>query len=208
VAEVQTQENREYSWVWWVVVVGILSIIILLSAVAQGRRAAASGEFVPTTVTGAAAPGAPRVLVAPATSAAAESDAPTTGSEAAPNGGVVTDLGTLTSATTAATAIGQRVMLTDVPVFRATSDKGFWVGSGMEVGQGVFAVRGNQNASYTAPNGEVTAGTHVNIYGTVQPMPANLTEQSTVWNLSSTDRKALSAQPIYIAADSVRFSSR
>lgn len=120
--------------------------------------------------------------------------------------GPVTDLSTLAGATAAGELVGRQVSLSNVPVATVVSDKGFWAGSASTTGQNVFVVRGNQNASYTAPDGAVNAGRNVNVYGVVRAMPSDLTQQNTEWNLRSTDRERLATRPLYVHADSVRIA--
>lgn len=117
--------------------------------------------------------------------------------------GAVTDLTMLTTAT--ADMAGRPVMLTSVPVQEVVSDKGFWIGS---EGQRVFVVRGDESSPATPPDGAVNAGQAVSIWGVVQNMPADVTQQTTAWNLRSTDVSALTGQPVYVQADSVRIVSR
>lgn len=118
--------------------------------------------------------------------------------------GVVTDWSRLADAQ-AGTLVGQPVALADAPVVDVVSDRGFWIG---DATARTFVVRGNQSLDATAPDGAVNAGQRVAVWGTVQGMPADLTQQGTEWNLRSTDRDALAGQPAYVMADSVRIVSR
>ncbi len=101
--------------------------------------------------------------------------------------------------------VGRQVTLTSVPVESVVSDRGFWVGSGT---QRLFVVRGNESAPATPPDGAIDAGQTVAVYGTVQNMPSDLTQQATAWNLKSTDMSALQNQPVYVQADSIRIVAR
>lgn len=189
------QKHGSSSWIWWLIGIIVLALIVWWIVAANRDDNTATAE-VTTPATGVAT----GVAAVPATGAYAN-----TGSAAGATGGTITDLSTLTSG--GSDLVGRSVALTGVPVARAVSDKGFWAGTGEGAGQGVFVVRGNQNASYTAPNGAVVAGKSVNIFGTVQAMPSDLTEQNTAWKLSSTDRSKLAQQQVYISADSVRIAS-
>lgn len=119
---------------------------------------------------------------------------------AAAPAGVITDWSMLTG--DAAALVGRQVALTSVPVQSVVSDRGFWIGP--SEGERVFAIRTNQSAPVTPPDGAVNTGQTVSVFGTVQAMPADLTQQATDWNLQSTDVSLLSQQSMYIAADSVR----
>ncbi len=187
-AEIDIQKKQGSSWIWWVIGLVILALLIWWVVGMNDRDDDAAVTAVPSAVETDAGMGADM----------------STGVGT----GAITDLTTLTGATSAADFTGRQVMLTGVPVASVVSDKGFWAGNGTEPGNAIFVVRGNQNASYTAPDGAVDAGKSVNIYGTVQPMPADLTAQSATWNLKSTDAQRLSGRPIFISADSVRIASR
>ncbi len=198
-ARLEIQEKRGGTWWWWVLGLIILALIIWWVVAANHRESAEAEGVVAPVVT------ATPMVVAPTTTGTDSSGV--TGAGAANSStGTITNLSMLTGATAAGNLVGRQVMLMRVPVERAVSDKGFWIGSRESAGQGVFAVRGNQNASYTAPNGAVRSGTKVNVYGTVQAMPSDLTQQSTPWNLKSTDKSALASQSVYIQADSVRMA--
>lgn len=182
-AELDIQQKRNSPWIWWVI--GLLVLALLLWWFTSMRdRDTAAGE-----TTGAMAP-------VPMMETGVVATAPTP----------ITDLSTLTGATTAGDLVGRQVSLNNVPVATVVSDKGFWAGSASTSGQNVFVVRGNQSASYTAPDGAVNAGKNVNVYGVVRAMPADMTQQSTEWNLRSTDRERLATRPIYVQADSVRIA--
>lgn len=186
-AEIGIQKKQGNSWIWWVLGLVVLALLIWWVMGRNDRDDKAVTAMPPAVETNAG------VVTDMNTGAAA---------------GALTDLTALTGATSVADFAGRQVMLTGVPVASVVSDKGFWAGSGTAAGSGIFVVRGNQNASYTAPDGAVDAGKNVNIYGTVQAMPADLNAQSATWNLKSTDSKLLSGRPIYISADSVRIASR
>ncbi|MBA3890225.1 MAG: hypothetical protein H0X64_06820 [Gemmatimonadaceae bacterium] len=126
---------------------------------------------------------------------------------ATPDAGVITDFNVLMRETDANALMGRRVALTNVPVSNAVSDKGFWIGQGTGVGQGIFAVRTNQMQSNTAADGAVTAGKNVNVWGVVTAMPTNLSSQTATWNLQATDTQALAAHRHYIHVDSVRITN-
>jgi len=128
-----------------------------------------------------------------------------------PRDGVITDFATLMRPTTENTFIGQSVVLSSIPVIDAVSDRGFWAGTGNitnNPGENVFVVRGNQNASFTAPNGSVRRGESVMIYGVVQKTPGDLTANATGWTLTSATQSELAKRPFYIMADSVRLVAR
>ena len=116
----------------------------------------------------------------------------------------ITDWAGLTGAGDA--AVGQTVALTSVPVVNVVSDRGFWIGTGEA--DRMFVIRTNQAAAATPPDGAVNAGQSVSVFGTVQAMPSDLTQQATEWNLQSTDVSQLQQQRMYIAADSVRILQR
>ena len=118
--------------------------------------------------------------------------------------GAITDLGALTAAA-AADLAGRRVALGDAPVQEVVSDKGFWIG---DATNRAFVVRGNEASPATPPDGAVNAGQRVAVWGVVERMPADLTQQSTAWNLRSTDASALAGRAVYVQADSVRILSR
>ncbi|HEU4747038.1 MAG TPA: hypothetical protein VFS56_00955 [Gemmatimonadaceae bacterium] len=182
-AELDIQQKGRSPWLWWVI--GLIVLAVLLWWFTSMRdRDPAVGENI-----GAPVP-FPMTDPGVATTAA----------------GPITDLSTLAVATTADDLVGRQVSLNNVPVATVASDKGFWAGSGGTTGQNVFVVRGNQNASYTAPDGAVNAGRNVNVYGVVRAMPSDMTQQSTEWNLRSTDRDRLATRPLYVHADSVRIA--
>lgn len=188
-AQLDIQEKRGSNLVWWIV--GLIALALVLW-----------WFFARTTVNTVttAADGDVAAPIVATTGAMA-------GNSTSNDADAVTDLSLLAGATSLGDLASRRVMLTSVPVARVVSDKGFWAGNGTDGHQAVFVVRGNQNASYTAPNGAVDAGKRVNVYGTVQAMPANLTQQGTSWNLDATDQQMLSAQPLYVSADSVRIAT-
>lgn len=191
-AQLDIQAKRGLSWIWWIVGLIVLALIIWWFVAGRNRS---------TTVADVAAP-----AVATGAMAAATTDT-MAGSGMANTGGAVTDLSMLAGATTIGDLAGRAVILRNAPVARVVSDKGFWAGTGTGPHQAVFVVRGNQNASYTAPNGAVDAGKQVNVYGTVQAMPGDLTQQTTSWNLGSADKQMLGGQPLYVSADSVRIAT-
>ena len=119
----------------------------------------------------------------------------------------ITDFSQLATATTAELT-GQQVMLTGEPVYKVVSDNGFWIGRGVNDGEALFVVRGNTGASYTPPDGAINAGQTVSVFGVAQSMPADLTQQTADWNLSSTDQSMLMKQQLYIVADSIRIAAR
>lgn len=188
-AHIEIQEKRGgASRLWWILGLVLLALV-LWWLLARGDRDVVTENPVDVPVATT-----PAVGTAPATGDA--------------SAGVITDLATLTSVTDTMGLVGRRVALTGVPVRQAVSDRGFWMGSGTEPGQGVFAVRMHQSSSATAPDGAVDAGTTVNVYGTVHAMPADLTQKNTEWNLKSTDAQLLSQQKVYVLADSVQLANR
>jgi hypothetical protein len=189
VAHIDIQKKSGSNWLWWILGLVILALLVWWLVGSTHRDST-------TTSNGAVA--APAVVAA----------APGMDSGYAGAASVITDLGVLTSSDSASALAARAVVLTGVPVASVVSDKGFWAGTGTADSQRVFVVRGNQSASYTAPDGAVSAGSRVNVYGVVQAMPADLTQQATDWNLKSTDSQALAAQRIYVQADSVRIASR
>ena len=177
-AHLEIQEKKGGSWMWW------LLGLVLLAAIAWWLF----GRNDDRDVVGSAA-------------GVTQSPAPTP-----TDAGAITDLGALTGSTDASATMGRRVALTNVPVLEAVSDKGFWIGSGTGVGQGIFAVRTNQMQSNTAADGAVTAGRNANVWGVITAMPTNLSAETATWNLRSTDTEALGAHRFYIHADSVRLA--
>lgn len=178
-AKIDIQKKQGSNWLWWAIGLVVLALLAWWLIVANGHKTmVGEGDVVAT----------PAAVPVAATSSE----------------GVITDLTTLTAATTAGQLAGRPVMLSSVPVVKAVSDKAFWAGSGSAASDQIFVVRGNQSASYTAPDGAVNAGKNAMIYGTVQAMPSDLTQQTIDWNLASTDQQALAARPLYIMADSVR----
>ncbi len=184
-AEIKIQEKQGSNWLWWAIGLVVLALLAWWLIAANSRQTVVGeGDVVATPA-------------AVATSDPMTATAPT---------GAITDITTLTAATSASEFAGRPVMLSNVPVATAVSDKAFWAGSGSAANDRILVVRGNQSASYTAPDGAVNAGTHAMIFGTVQAMPADLTQQATEWNLASTDKQALATRPLYIMADSVRLA--
>jgi hypothetical protein len=199
VAQLQIQKKQSSTWLWWVIGLVILAVFAWWFLVANHRETVVGdGDVV----------GTPAVVATTTPAAMTPRAAMTTpmAGSGTMSGGVITDLTTLTAATTAGALAGRPVALTNVPVEKAVSDKGFWAGTGNATSDHIFVVRGNQNASYSAPNGAVNAGKRVMIYGTVRAMPSDLTQQATPWNIHATDRQRLAAQPLYIMADSVRIA--
>lgn len=195
-AELGIQKKQGSNWLWWIIALVVLALLAWwLIAANSHKTMTGQGDVVATPATVAVA--LPETEAMATTPAMGEAPTP---------GGAITDLSTLTTAATAGQLAGRPVMLSSVPVQKAVSDKGFWAGSGSTSSGHIFVVRGNQTASYTAPDGAVTAGKSVMIYGTAQAMPADLTQQSTAWNLTSTDKQTMAAQPLYIMADSVRIA--
>ena len=181
-AEIKIEEKKGASWIWWLL--GLAVLAALLWWLLAGRN---DGEPVVAGDTAAVvAPGADTAIV---------------GATAA---GAITDLAMLGTAATADMA-GRQVMLTGVPVQEVVSDKSFWIGS---EAQRVFVVRGDESSPATPPDGAVNAGQTISVYGVVQSMPSDLTQQTTAWNLRSTDASALAGQRVYVQADSVQITSR
>ena len=179
-AEIKIEEKRGVSPLWWIL--GLLVLAALAWWLLAGRDRGDVADAEPVGTVGAAEPAAGATT------------------------GAVTDLALLTGGAGAADLVGRNVRLENVPVQSVVSDRGFWVGSGE--GQRAFVIRANQTAPGTPPDGAVDAGQQVSIFGMVERMPTDLTQQSTEWNLRSTDSAALSAQPIYVRADSLRIVSR
>ncbi len=175
-AQIDIQEKQSSKWLWWVIALVIAALLAWWLWEANDNDTVGEGVDVATPA-----------VVAATTPA-----------------GVITDLSTLTTATTAGELAGRQVMLSGVPVVNAVSDKAFWAGTGSAMSDNILVVRGNETASYTAPDGAVDAGKRVMIWGTAQAMPSDLTQQATAWNLGSTDQQALATRPLYIMADSVR----
>ena len=180
-AEIKIEEKKGSNWIWWLL--GLAVLAALLWWLLAGRD---DGEPVVAGDTAA--------VVAPS------ADGPTVGAAAT---GAITDLAMLGTAATADMA-GRQVMLTGVPVQEVVSDKGFWLGSESER---VFVVRGDESSPATPPDGAVNAGQTVSIFGVVQSMPSDLTQQTAAWNLRSTDVSALAGQRVYVQADSIRITS-
>ena len=182
-AQLDIQQKKGAGWLWWAIGLLVLALLAWWIVKANDRDG-----------------GVDAGVVAPAVAA----DGQPAGAGSPNNPAMITELSTLTAATTIGDLAGRTVALAGVPVFAAVSDKGFWIGSDSDAQQRVFVVRGNQMAANTAPDGAVNAGTKVNIYGTVQQMPADLTQQNTTWNIKSTDSQMLAKYPLYIQADSVQ----
>ncbi|MDQ2664394.1 MAG: hypothetical protein M3Z05_00105 [Gemmatimonadota bacterium] len=187
-AQINIQKKSGSGWIWWML--GLL----LLALIAWWMLARNTGVAVSDSGARAGTTTAPVPVVG--------------GDSALGATGPITDLSMLAAATTGGNLIGRQVALTSAPVTDAVSDKGFWVSNGTAAGKALFVVRGNQNASYTAPDGAVTAGSTVNLWGVVKAMPSPLTQQATEWNLKSTDRDLLASRPLYIHADSVRLVTK
>ena len=175
-AQIDIEEKRGISPIWW-----ILGLIILVAIVWWIVAANNDGEGV--------VEGAPGTVV-PAAVPAAATDAD-----------AVTDVMMLVDAS-AANLVGRQVHLDAVEVQSVVSDRGFWVGP--DASQRLFVVRTNQSLPATPPDGAVNQGQRVAVFGTVQRMPANLSQAGTPWNLMSTDSAALAATGVYVSADSVR----
>lgn len=181
-AEIHIEQKRSSSWIWWLVGLAVLAAVLWwLFAASDDDAAVVAGDTAAVVAPGAETP----VVADPAT-------------------GPITDLTMLGTAATADMA-GRQVMLTGVPVQEVVSDKGFWLGS---EAQRVFVVRGDESSPATPPDGAVDAGQTVDVFGVVQRMPSDLTQQTTAWNLRSTDASVLANQPVYVQADSVRIVSR
>lgn len=182
-AQLDIQQKKGAGWLWWAIGLIVLALLAWWIVESNERDGGVdAGDVAPAVV----ADGQPAGAGSPNSPA------------------MITELSTLTAATTIGDLAGRPVVLTNAPVFAAVSDKGFWIGSDSDAQQRVFVVRGNQMAANTAPDGAVNAGTKVNIYGIVQKMPANLTQQNTTWNIKSTDSERLAKYPLYIQADSVQ----
>ncbi len=182
-AEIDIQKKQSSNWLPWVIGLVVLALLAWWLIGANSRKTTTTETDVVAQPVAVAEPGAVPVTT---------------------NTGMITDLGTLTAATAVGDLAGRQVMLSSVQVVKAVSDKAFWAGTGSAPSGNIFVVRGNQNASYTAPDGAVTAGKRAMIFGTVQAMPSDLTQQSTEWNLASTDKDVLAKKPLYVMADSVR----
>lgn len=182
-AHLDIQKKQSHGWIWLALGALVLALLLWWLLAGSDRNRVAENE-IPDPI--AAAPGV------------ATTDA---------EGGVITDLGTILSPDDAASLMGRRVALTGVPVAEVVSDKGFWIGSGTEVGQGVFAVRTNTAQPSTPADGAVDEGQQVTVHGVVTAMPADLRGQTATWNLRSTDQEVLAKHPVYIHVDSVRIGS-
>ena len=177
-AEIDIKRKEGSSWVWWLI--GVI-IVGLAAWWFLGRSTDYQTGTAPVDSTRAMA-------LAPAANA------------------TITDLAALTGATNADFA-NRPVALSTVPVANVVSDKGFWVGDATALNtKGIFVLRGNESASYTAPDGAVNAGQNVSVYGTVQQVPTDVAQQATAWSLRAADQSMLANQPIYIRADSVRIA--
>lgn len=185
-AEIHLQEKRgSMAWVWWLLGLIVVGLIVWWALVSMGD----DDTVVATT---AAAPVATPVTTSP--------------QQAIGTTGPITSMAMLTDAGAMASGVvGRSVALANVPVSKAVSDKAFWAGTS---GNEVFVVRGNQNAPFTAPDGGAQSPASVNIYGTVQSMPADLTRESANWNLKSTDAERLGSTSMYVNADSVTLANR
>lgn len=190
-AQLDIQQKKGAGWLWWAIGLVVLALLAWWIVAGNDRAVVVDGGRDGEADSG---------VVAPAVAA----DGQPAGAGSPMSASMITELSTLTGASTIGDLAGRPVVLTDAPVFAAVSDKGFWIGSDSDAQQRVFVVRGNQMAAYTAPDGAVNAGTRVNIYGTVQKMPADLTQQNTTWNIKSTDSQLLAKYPLFIQADSVQ----
>ena len=181
-AEINIERKQGGGWIWWLLGLAVLAALLWwLLAGRNDDEAVVAGDTAAVV-----APGA---------------ESPATGVAAT---GPITDLAMLGAASTADMA-GRQVMLTGVPVQEVVSDKGFWLGTESER---VFVVRGDESSPATPPDGAVNAGQTLAVYGVVQNMPSDLTQQTTAWNLRSTDVSALAGQRVYVQADSVQIISR
>lgn len=184
-AHIDIQKKQSHGWIWLALGALVLALLLWWLLAGSDRGQVVENE-VPDPI--AAAPGVA-----------------TSRTEA--EGGVITDLGTILSRDDGASLMGRRVALTDVPVADVVSDNGFWIGSGTEVGQGVFAVRTNTAQPSTPPDGAVNEGQQVTVHGIITAMPSDLNRQTVTWNLRSTDQEVLAKHRVYIHVDSVRIGS-
>lgn len=180
-AQLDIQKKQGASWIWWLI--GLIVLALIIWWLVAGNDNDAQVAEAP----GAVAP----VATAPAAAPAA----------AAP----VTDVVIVVTAPNPADFVGQHVELRGVHVQSVVSDKGFWVGPSDT--QRLFAVRTNQTAPFTPPNGAVDPGQTVDLFGVVEAMPDDLTPQTTEWNLASTDTAALGAERVYIRVDSLTIAA-
>ena len=181
-AQLDIERKQGSSWLWWLLGIIVLALLIWwVVSLFDNDNEVAAGD-----------------VVAPAAVATAPAAAPMN------DMGTITSLDQLTSGDMTAMA-GRHISLNGVPVENVVSDKGFWVGNSPT--QHVFAVRNNQMAQMTPPDGAVNQGQTVNLAGTVMAMPADLTQSATEWNLKSTDTQALGNERVYIQVDSLTITS-
>lgn len=187
-AEIEIERKQGSAWIWWLLAAIVAAFLLwwLFSALDSDDDLAMDDESV-------------AVIEEPITE-------PTIDPATEAMGTVITDLATLTGANVSPGLAGREVALQGVPVSRAVSDLAFWIGSEETPEAGVFAIRGNQTASFTAPDGDVDDGATVNVWGEVADMPQDLTQTATEWNLESTDQSLLNSEGVYILADSIRLA--
>lgn len=183
-AEIGIQEKRGSPWIWLLLGAVVLAVIVWFFL---GALDGPDGEVVLD---------ADPIPVLEEEEIVVEPTAPA----------MITDLSQLLGPSVPVEMEGSAVQLQGVPVMRAVSDQAFWAGNDTTPDQGLFVIRGNQMASYTAPDGAVDDGDQVNVWGTVATMPTDLTQAATEWNIESTDRSLLTTENVYVLADSVRIS--
>lgn len=180
-AHIDVQRKSGVSPVWWVIGLIVLMAIVWWFVAGRGTRDVAdmpAGAVAPVVTPAIPAP--PVATLTP-----------------------VNDVAFIISAPDAMALVNRPVVLQDEQVQSVVSDIGFWVGA--QEGQRIFVALDEVRTPNTPTEGryDVTAGQRLAVFGTVQPMPADLTQANTRWNLESTDRSALAQQPLYIRADSL-----
>lgn len=180
-AHLEVQRKSGISPIWWIV--GLIILVALIWWVVAGRGTRDVADMPANAVAPAATPAIPGEPVATLTP--------------------VSDIGFILTAPDAAAIVNRPVVLQNVQVQAVVSDVGFWVGTSDS--QRVFVALDEVRTPNTQTEGryDVTAGQQLAVYGTVQPMPSDLTQGNTRWNLNSTDQSALAQQPLYIRADSL-----
>lgn len=181
-AELDIQRKSGSNWLVWLLVLAVVALLAwwLIGLMGDDEAVVADGVVDP-------------VATAPVAGAADL------------NTGPILDIAMLNGGM-AAEMVGRQVALTSVPVLNVVSDRGFWIGD--SEANNVFAIRTNESSPVTPPDGAVNQGQMVNVWGTVQQMPADLTQQATAWNLQSTDAAMLGQEQVYIAVDSVAIMQR
>lgn len=188
-AQLDLQQKRGISPLWWILGLIILALLAWWLFAPHNRTPVAVVPVnpVPVVATPAVVPAvAPAVVAVP----------------------VATTVEVITAVPTPADLVGRPIQMRDVAVQSVVSDKGFWVGP--SVAQRVFVVLPEAPTPNAPPDSRynVNPGQRLTLSGVVERMPTDLTQQTTTWNLKSTDVSALARHPLYVRADSLTILSR